>query len=56
MTDLVRAVKPRITWMRSSAVAVGRLFPAMPHHLRVTIGTPAEMRSFAEALAKLQNA
>jgi histidinol-phosphate aminotransferase len=56
MIDVKRDVKPMIASMRASGVAVGRLFPAMPHHMRVTIGTPDEMRRFAEALAKLQNA
>jgi histidinol-phosphate aminotransferase len=56
MIDVKRDVKPMIASMRASGVAVGRLFPAMPQHMRVTIGTPDEMRRFAEALAKLQNA
>jgi histidinol-phosphate aminotransferase len=56
MIDVKRDVKPMITSMRSSGVAVGRLFPAMPHHMRVTIGTPDEMHRFVDALGKLQNA
>jgi histidinol-phosphate/aromatic aminotransferase/cobyric acid decarboxylase-like protein len=28
---------------------VGRLFPAMPSHLRVTIGKPEEMQRFLAA-------
>ena len=35
--------------MREQGVRVGRLFPAMPEHLRVTIGTPEEMQRFLEA-------
>jgi len=30
-------------------VPVGRLFPALPVHLRVTVGTPDEMQSFLSA-------
>ena len=55
MIDVKREVKPVIAAMRSNGVAVCRLFPAMPHHLRVTIGRPEEMQRFAEALAKIQN-
>jgi histidinol-phosphate/aromatic aminotransferase/cobyric acid decarboxylase-like protein len=38
--------------MRTRGVAVGRLFPAMPQNLRVTIGKPEEMQRFVEELAK----
>jgi histidinol-phosphate aminotransferase len=48
MIDLRRDVKPVITGMRTRGVHVGRLFPALPHHLRVTIGTPEEMQRFVE--------
>jgi len=54
MIDLGRDVKPLITTMRADGVAVGRLFPAMPHHLRVTIGKPEEMQRFVEELTKLR--
>jgi histidinol-phosphate aminotransferase len=49
MIDTRREVKPLIAAMRSHAVEVGRLFPAMPHHLRVTIGRPEEMEKFVDA-------
>jgi histidinol-phosphate aminotransferase len=49
MIDTRRDVKPLITALRRRGVQVGRLFPAMPHHLRVTIGTPQQMRQFFEA-------
>ncbi|GAC1394859.1 MAG: pyridoxal phosphate-dependent aminotransferase [Thermoanaerobaculia bacterium] len=54
MIDIQQDVKPVIQMMRANGVAVGRLFPAMPHHLRVTIGTPEEMQRFAGELAKLR--
>jgi len=44
-----RDVKPLISSMRDQGVRVGRLFPAMPHHLRITIGRPEEMERFVGA-------
>jgi len=49
MIDVRRDVKPLISGMREHGVHVGRLFPAMPHHLRVTIGRPEEMEAFVGA-------
>ncbi len=49
MVDLKRNVKPVIAAMRERGVHVGRLFPAMPQHLRVTIGTAEEMQTFLGA-------
>lgn len=54
MIDMKREVKPLIMAMRVNGVAVGRVFPAMPNHMRVTIGTPEEMRRFVEELTKLE--
>ena len=51
MIDLGREVKPVIGALRDRKVHVGRLFPAMPKHLRVTIGTPEEMDRFMEAFS-----
>jgi len=48
MIDMRRDVKPVIAAFRERGVRVGRLFPAMPQHLRVTIGTQAEMQRFVE--------
>ncbi|HSP32867.1 MAG TPA: histidinol-phosphate transaminase [Thermoanaerobaculia bacterium] len=53
MIDMSREVKPLIASMRANGVSVGRLFPAMPKHMRVTIGTPAEMQRFVEELARV---
>jgi len=53
MIDVKREVKPLIASMRANGVSVGRLFPAMPHHMRVTIGTPEEMQRFVQELAKV---
>lgn len=49
MIDLRREVRPVIGALRERRVQVGRLFPALPQHLRVTIGTPEEMARFVEA-------
>jgi histidinol-phosphate aminotransferase len=49
MIDVRRDVRPLIGAMRERDVQVGRLFPALPHHLRVTIGRPEEMEKFAAA-------
>jgi len=43
----------RIATLKSRQVEVGRLFPAMPNHLRVTIGTPEEMRRFMETFREV---
>ncbi|MEA2571102.1 MAG: histidinol-phosphate aminotransferase [Acidobacteriota bacterium] len=49
MIDTGRDVKPLIGALRGRGVQVGRLFPALPHHLRVTIGKPQQMAQFVDA-------
>ena len=49
MIDLRREVRPIIAALRNRGVEVGRLFPALPNFLRVTIGTSAEMKLFLSA-------
>src|SRR3989440_264096 len=51
LIDVRKEVKPVIEALRERRVLVGRLFPALPRHLRVTIGTPAQMKRFLEAFA-----
>ena len=46
MIDLRREARPVIDALRMRAVEVGRLFPALPNHLRVTIGTSSQMKEF----------
>ena len=46
MIDLRREVRPVLSSLRSRGVEVGRLFPALPTFMRVTIGTGAEMKQF----------
>ncbi len=49
MIDVRTDVLPIIRGMRERNVHVGRLFPALPHHLRVTVGTPEQMQRFVDA-------
>jgi histidinol-phosphate aminotransferase len=51
MIDTGREVAPLIRSLRERGVFVGRVFPTLPHHLRVTIGKPEEMQRFVEAFA-----
>src|SRR6185437_17154063 len=46
MIDLRREVRPILGAFRNRGVEVGRLFPALPNFMRVTIGTSAEMKQF----------
>ena len=46
MIDLRREVRPLIDEMRGRGVEVGRLFPALPNFMRVTIGTAPQMTQF----------
>jgi histidinol-phosphate aminotransferase len=50
MADLKRDVGPVIEALRQRQVEVGRRFPALPTHLRVTVGTRAQMERFLAAL------
>lgn len=56
MIDIGSEVRPVIRAFRERGVHVGRVFPALPKHLRVTIGTMDEMKRFVEAFASLRNA
>jgi histidinol-phosphate aminotransferase len=49
MFDCKRPVLPLIQAMKERKVHVGRLFPALPNHMRLTIGKKSEMESFIEA-------
>ena len=53
MIDLRRDVRPVLGSLRSRGVEVGRLFPALPNHLRVTIGTAPEMKAFLSAFKEV---
>ncbi|MEA2238388.1 MAG: histidinol-phosphate aminotransferase [Thermoanaerobaculia bacterium] len=53
MIDVRRDVRPLLAAMRSHGVRVGRLFPALPHHMRVTIGRPQQMVAFVRAFGEV---
>jgi histidinol-phosphate aminotransferase len=53
MIDTRRDVRPLISSLRERKVHVGRFFPALPQHLRVTIGRPEEMRAFVAAFRQV---
>jgi histidinol-phosphate aminotransferase len=53
MIDLRRDVRPIIGALRARGVEVGRLFPALPNFMRVTIGTAPEMKTFLEAFRQV---
>jgi histidinol-phosphate aminotransferase len=53
MFDCKRPVVPLIQALKQRNVHVGRLFPALPNHMRVTIGKKSEMETFLAALRQV---
>lgn len=53
MIDLRREVKPVIAAMRERNVQVGRVFPALPSFMRVTIGTRPQMETFVSTFREV---
>lgn len=53
MIDLRREARPIISALRERRIEVGRLFPAFPNFMRVTIGTPSEMKLFMAAFKEV---
>jgi histidinol-phosphate aminotransferase len=53
MFDCKRPVAPLIQAMKERKIHVGRLFPALPSHMRLTIGKKAEMESFVSAFKQV---
>ncbi|HEV7668501.1 MAG TPA: histidinol-phosphate transaminase [Thermoanaerobaculia bacterium] len=49
MVDLKKDVRPVIAGLKKKGVEVGRFFPALPNHLRVTVGTGPQMERFLGA-------
>ena len=49
MFDVKRPVVPLITALKERNVEVGRLFPALPNHMRLTVGKKSEMEAFLSA-------
>jgi histidinol-phosphate aminotransferase len=56
MIDVRRPVQPLIKALRDRSVQVGRLFPALPTHMRVTIGKQSEMQTFMAAFREVVRA
>jgi histidinol-phosphate aminotransferase len=53
MFDCKRRVVPMIQALKDRNVHVGRLFPALPNHMRLTIGKKSEMESFLGAFKQV---
>src|SRR4029077_16121781 len=56
MFDCRKPGVPIIQSMKEKNVAVGRLFPAYPNHMRLTIGKKSEMESFVSAFKQVMAA
>ena len=56
MFDCRKPVVPIIQAMKDKNVAVGRLFPAYPNHMRLTIGKQSEMEAFVGAFKQVMAA
>ena len=53
MFDCKKPVVPLIKAMKERNVHVGRLFPALPNHMRLTIGKKSEMETFLLAFREV---
>jgi histidinol-phosphate aminotransferase len=53
MFDCKRPVVPLINALKNRSVQVGRLFPALPNHMRLTIGKKSEMETFLSAFRQV---
>ena len=53
MFDAKRPVVPLIQALKERNVQVGRLFPALPNYMRVTIGKKSEMETFLSAFRQV---
>lgn len=53
MIDMKRPVRPMLDGLRQRGVQVGRLFPTLPNHMRVTIGKKPEMEAFLSSFRQV---
>lgn len=53
LTDIGRPVTPIIEALKARGFLVGRLFPSMPTHLRVSLGTEEQMARFQPLLGQV---
>ena len=56
MIGVNRPAKPLIEELKKRKLLVGRLFPSMPEHVRVSFGTMAEMKSFMKEFKEVISA
>jgi len=56
MIGVNRPAKPLIEELKKRKLLVGRLFPSMPEHLRVSFGTMPEMKSFMKEFKEVISA
>jgi histidinol-phosphate aminotransferase len=55
MIDVKRPARPVIDALRERSVQVGRPFPTLPSHMRVTIGKQDEMETFLSAFRQVMS-
>jgi histidinol-phosphate aminotransferase len=55
LLDVKRPGKAVIDAMAAQNVFIGRIWPVMPNHVRITVGTHDEMQQFQSALQKVMN-
>src|SRR3989475_9010695 len=53
MIDVKRPVRPLLDALKSKGVQVSRAFPALPNHMRVTIGKRSEIETFLSAFRQV---
>jgi histidinol-phosphate aminotransferase len=56
MIGVGRPATPLIEELKKRNVLVGRLFPSLPQHLRVSFGTMSEMKSFVKEFKEIMSA
>ena len=54
MIEVKRPVVPLIQALKQRNVQVGRLFPALPNYMRLTIGKKSEMKAFVPAFRQVK--
>ncbi len=53
LVDVKRRGREIISALRGENILVGRTWPSLPTHVRVTVGTPEEMDRFKSAFLKV---
>ncbi len=53
---VAQPARPVIAAFREEGISVGRFFPGLPEHIRVSIGSPEEMQKFVAAFDKVLKA